>query len=261
MRRPSALVARSAPRAGADRLRRSARRRTGRGGADVRQRHARRTRWRSTHWAPSRASRRATSSRASWTRCRRRRSARTWRASSWSSRPRTCGLPDETIVYDDRVASPTESRGRDNLVDVTLGGADRIDERGSWQGAVADGELQFTVDPGGRRLPDRRATRRPDSPAGAGTRSGSGRSRSTSSTRLPGARPGPGVRAAGGRPGLDPGPAADRGSGARTWPATPATFSRRAPTRTSRSRCRTPAWPRSTSGARRPCQVSPTGAC
>ncbi len=52
--------------------------------------------------------------------------------------------PAETIIYDD-VSVPRPSPQAGNLVDVSLSGADLIDERGSWQGAVGDGELQFTV--------------------------------------------------------------------------------------------------------------------
>ena len=52
--------------------------------------------------------------------------------------------PDATIVYD-TASLPRPSPQAGNLVDVELLGADRIDERGSWQGALRDDDLQFTV--------------------------------------------------------------------------------------------------------------------
>jgi hypothetical protein len=52
--------------------------------------------------------------------------------------------PDETIVYD-TASLPRPSAQAGDLVDVTLTGADRIDDRGSWQGAITDDELHFTV--------------------------------------------------------------------------------------------------------------------
>lgn len=51
--------------------------------------------------------------------------------------------PRATIVYD-TAALPRPSSQAGDLVDVTLTGADRIDERGSWQGAV-EGDLSFRV--------------------------------------------------------------------------------------------------------------------
>jgi hypothetical protein len=52
--------------------------------------------------------------------------------------------PDVTITYD-AASLPRPSPQAGLLVDVTLTGADRIDERGSWQGALADDELHFSV--------------------------------------------------------------------------------------------------------------------
>lgn len=58
---------------------------------------------------------------------------------------RTTWDPDETIVYD-TATLPRPSSQAGDLVDVTLTGADRIDERGSWQGAIGTGDdLSFTV--------------------------------------------------------------------------------------------------------------------
>jgi hypothetical protein len=51
--------------------------------------------------------------------------------------------PRATIVYD-AASLPRPSSQAGDLVDVTLTGADRIDERGSWQGAV-EGDLSFRV--------------------------------------------------------------------------------------------------------------------
>jgi hypothetical protein len=51
--------------------------------------------------------------------------------------------PRATIVYD-TASLPRPSPQAGNLVDVTLTGADRIDERGSWQGAAPD-DLSFSV--------------------------------------------------------------------------------------------------------------------
>ncbi|GAB3257291.1 LpqB family beta-propeller domain-containing protein [Nocardioides dilutus] len=51
--------------------------------------------------------------------------------------------PRATIVYDS-TSLPRPSSLAGDLVDVTLTGADRIDERGSWQGAV-EGDLSFRV--------------------------------------------------------------------------------------------------------------------
>jgi hypothetical protein len=51
--------------------------------------------------------------------------------------------PHETIVYDS-ASLPRPSTQAGDLVDVALTGADRIDERGSWQGA-ASGALTFQV--------------------------------------------------------------------------------------------------------------------
>lgn len=60
--------------------------------------------------------------------------------------------PERTIVFDD-VSLPRPSAEAINLVDVTVIGADQIDERGSWQGALepdrTDPELSFTVVPDG----------------------------------------------------------------------------------------------------------------
>jgi hypothetical protein len=51
--------------------------------------------------------------------------------------------PDETITYD-AASLPRPSPQAGNLVDVALTGADRIDQRGSWQGAAED-DLHFSV--------------------------------------------------------------------------------------------------------------------
>ena len=52
--------------------------------------------------------------------------------------------PEATVIYD-TASLPRPSPEAGNLVDVTLTGANRIDERGSWQGAVGDDDLHFTV--------------------------------------------------------------------------------------------------------------------
>jgi hypothetical protein len=61
--------------------------------------------------------------------------------------------PDETIVYD-TASLPRPSAQAGDLVDVKLTGADRIDERGSWQGALTQDDLGFTVieEDGGFRI-------------------------------------------------------------------------------------------------------------
>ena len=51
--------------------------------------------------------------------------------------------PDATIIYDD-ISLPQPSPLSDELVDVTLTGADEIDDRGTWQGET-DTELRFSV--------------------------------------------------------------------------------------------------------------------
>ena len=60
-----------------------------------------------------------------------------------SERAREEWDPRETIVYDS-APLPRPSTQAGDLVDVALTGADRIDERGSWQGAVS-GALTFQV--------------------------------------------------------------------------------------------------------------------
>lgn len=52
--------------------------------------------------------------------------------------------PDATIVFDG-ISLPQPSPRSSNLVDVTLTGADEIDDRGTWQGET-DGALTFTVE-------------------------------------------------------------------------------------------------------------------
>lgn len=55
--------------------------------------------------------------------------------------------PAATIIYDG-ITLPRPSARSGNLVDVTVIGADQIDERGSWQGALAEEtetDLSFTV--------------------------------------------------------------------------------------------------------------------
>ena len=54
--------------------------------------------------------------------------------------------PDATIIYD-AASLPRPSPEGGDLVDVELTGANRIDERGSWQGAVRDDDLRFKVVP------------------------------------------------------------------------------------------------------------------
>ena len=62
-----------------------------------------------------------------------------------SERSRSEWEPDETIIYDS-APLPRPSPQGGGLVDVTLTGADRIDERGSWQGGgTRDRDLTFTV--------------------------------------------------------------------------------------------------------------------
>jgi hypothetical protein len=56
--------------------------------------------------------------------------------------------PEETIVYDTAsLPRPSPQAGR--LVDVTLTGADRIDQRGSWQGAAEDDWSFSVIEEGG----------------------------------------------------------------------------------------------------------------
>lgn len=52
--------------------------------------------------------------------------------------------PVETIVYES-ASLPRPSAQSGDLVDVALTGADRIDDRGSWQGALAGDALRFRV--------------------------------------------------------------------------------------------------------------------
>ncbi|MBJ7359483.1 LpqB family beta-propeller domain-containing protein [Nocardioides sp.] len=71
-----------------------------------------------------------------------------------AERSRSTWEPDETIVYD-TASLPRPSAQAGDLVEVTLTGADRIDDRGSWQGAVTEDaaapddvlgpDLRFTV--------------------------------------------------------------------------------------------------------------------
>ena len=52
--------------------------------------------------------------------------------------------PEATVIYD-AASLPRPSPESGKLVDVTLTGANRVDERGSWQGAFPNGDLHFTV--------------------------------------------------------------------------------------------------------------------
>jgi hypothetical protein len=61
-----------------------------------------------------------------------------------AAQARSTWNPDETIIYDSASLPRPSAEGGD-LVDVTLTGADRIDERGSWQGAITEDELRFSV--------------------------------------------------------------------------------------------------------------------
>ena len=54
--------------------------------------------------------------------------------------------PEATVIYD-AASLPRPSPEGGDLVDVKLTGANRIDERGSWQGAVSDDDLRFKVVP------------------------------------------------------------------------------------------------------------------
>ena len=57
--------------------------------------------------------------------------------------------PEATVIYD-AASLPRPSPEGGDLVDVELTGANRIDQRGSWQGAVRDDDLRFKVVAGGR---------------------------------------------------------------------------------------------------------------
>jgi hypothetical protein len=61
-----------------------------------------------------------------------------------AERSKSAWEPDETIVYD-TASVPRPSAQAVDLVDVKLTGADRIDDRGSWQGASTEDDLHFTV--------------------------------------------------------------------------------------------------------------------
>jgi len=61
-----------------------------------------------------------------------------------SERARSEWDPDETIVYESASLPRPSAQGGD-LVDLTLSGADRIDDRGSWQGALESDALRFRV--------------------------------------------------------------------------------------------------------------------
>jgi hypothetical protein len=61
-----------------------------------------------------------------------------------AERSKSTWVPDETIVYD-TASLPRPSAQAGDVVDVKLTGADRIDDRGSWQGAILEDDLHFTV--------------------------------------------------------------------------------------------------------------------
>ena len=52
--------------------------------------------------------------------------------------------PEATVIYDS-ASLPRPSPEGGDLVDVELTGANRVDERGSWQGALRDDDLRFKV--------------------------------------------------------------------------------------------------------------------